>query len=237
MDIISLFKLFLKTYRKKYPKASYPKLVLFFIFTRIQQHFMGKRFELFKKLMKPLKKPLKILDIGGTFTYWQILGLTDRPDVRITLLNLVRQKIQSKNVRAIVGDARNLGIFKNKQFDVVYSNSLIEHLPNFKEQATLAKEIGRIGKRYYVQTPNRYFFMEPHFLVPFFYLIPDSMKPMAIRILSPKWWLKTKYNDDYAEWVKSVRLLDKKELEKIFKGGSIHEEKFLFFTKSFVVYK
>ena len=53
-------------------------------------------------------------------------------------------------------------------YDIVHSNSVIEHLYNFENQKKMASEIIRVGQKYIVQTPNKYFFLEPHYLASFF---------------------------------------------------------------------
>ncbi|MEM2045934.1 MAG: class I SAM-dependent methyltransferase, partial [Candidatus Bathyarchaeia archaeon] len=62
----------------------------------------------------------------------------------------------SLDVEWIIGDARCMP-FKDKSFDVVFSNSVIEHVGNYDDQKMCAEEIRRVGKCYFVQTPNFYF--------------------------------------------------------------------------------
>ena len=70
-----------------------------------------------------------------------------------------------------MGDATDLSPFKDKSFDIVHSNSVIEHLYNFENQKKMASEIMRVGQKHIVQTPNKYFFLEPHLsYFPFFNL-------------------------------------------------------------------
>lgn len=54
--------------------------------------------------------------------------------------------------------------FKEKEFDLVFSNSVIEHVGGFQDQMKAANEIRRVGKNYFIQTPNKYFlFRRPTF--------------------------------------------------------------------------
>src|SRR5688500_16665970 len=86
-----------------------------------------QRFIYFKSLIQKLNKPINILDIGGTQEYWVNMGL-DNKDFKITLLNLSEQETTSPNFCSVAGDATNMDNYADNSFDVVFSNSVIEHL-------------------------------------------------------------------------------------------------------------
>jgi ubiquinone/menaquinone biosynthesis C-methylase UbiE len=88
--------------------------------------------------------------------------------VDITLLNPELSESAPSNFTAFVGDGRSMPQFEDHQFDIVFSNSTIEHVGSIDDQRAMAREIVRVGRKYYVQTPNRYFPIEPHFVFPFF---------------------------------------------------------------------
>jgi SAM-dependent methyltransferase len=113
---------------------------------------------------------VNILDVGGTQTFWDTSGFFDEKMnlLRITLMNVRKVPVSRPNFNSIVGDARDLKEFKENQFDVVFSNSVIEHVGDYNDQLQMANEIRRVGKRYFVQTPNLYFPIEPHLFSPFF---------------------------------------------------------------------
>ena len=69
-------------------------------------------------------------------------------------------------------DATNLHEFGDASFDIAFSNSVIEHLSTFENQARMAAEVRRVARAYWVQTPNFWFPIEPHFLVPAWHWLP-----------------------------------------------------------------
>lgn len=195
-----------------------------------------KRFALFKLLIKTLPLPLKIIDIGGTQEFWETMNFCEE-EVEIWLFNINKINITKPNFRCVVGDARNLNqLFRDKEFDVVFSNSLIEHIVNYDEQCKVAKEIERIGKRYFIQTPNKYFPIEPHFLFPFFQYLPQKIQLWLLTCLGVVWFGKIIDRNRELEILKSIRLLTEKELKEMFPYGTIFKEKILGLTKSFVIH-
>ncbi|HYN82703.1 MAG TPA: class I SAM-dependent methyltransferase [Gemmatimonadaceae bacterium] len=96
----------------------------------------------------------------------------DPANIRVTLLNTQHQKVSSSRFLSAVGDARFIPQFATGSFDVVFSSSVIEHVGDYATQRRMADEIQRVGKRYFVQTPNKRFPLEPHFLFPWFQYLP-----------------------------------------------------------------
>jgi ubiquinone/menaquinone biosynthesis C-methylase UbiE len=80
-----------------------------------------------------------------------------RSDLHVTLVNLEPQSASLPTFTRIVGDGRHLPQFPDKSFDIVFSNSTIEHVGTTEDHGCMAAKVRRIGKRYYVQTPNRNF--------------------------------------------------------------------------------
>jgi 2-polyprenyl-3-methyl-5-hydroxy-6-metoxy-1,4-benzoquinol methylase len=127
--------------------------------------------------------------------------------------------------------------FAAQEFDVVFSNSVIEHVGSYEDQRRMAKEIKRVGKRYFVQTPNLYFPIEPHFVFPFFQFLPQSVKVWLISHFALGWYGKVTDIEKANELASEIRLLSKKEFLNLFANAKIVEEKFLGLTKSFIAYE
>ena len=197
--------------------------------------FRKKRFAFFYSLLSGLKRPVNILDIGGTEDYWKMMELDASDKVYVTLLNLTEIDVQLPNIKSISGDARNLKA-GDSSFDVVFSNSVIEHVGSYEDQSRMAKEVCRVGKCYFVQTPNKYFPLEPHFLFPFFQFLPMKIRVFLLQNFNLGWFEKTPYAVKAKEIVESIRLLSRREFVALFPKARIYEEKIFGITKSFVAY-
>ena len=95
--------------------------------TRRSQRFAAFE-KLFDELPKSDERPARILDIGGTNSFLELRGWAGRPDVQIVLVNIEAEPVEHANIEPRVGDATNLSEFPDGSFDVVFSNSVIEHL-------------------------------------------------------------------------------------------------------------
>lgn len=195
-----------------------------------------KRIALFRDLVSPLPKPLKIIDIGGTELFWEMMGFADDPNYEITILNLSGTDSHHFNIRLVVGDARDMREYADDEFDVAFSNSVIEHVGGLDEQGKMAREVMRVGRRYFVQTPNRGFPFEPHFLFPFFQFFPLALKVFLIRRFSLGWYPRISDREEAVKAAESVRLLRRGEVRALFPDGTIREEKLFGMTSSFIVY-
>jgi ubiquinone/menaquinone biosynthesis C-methylase UbiE len=199
--------------------------------------FRLKRFSYFKGIIVDLPKPVRILDVGGTENFWLQMGYRDNQKINITLLNNEEETIECSNISFIKGDAGDLSRFADKEFDVVFSNSVIEHIGNLSDRKKMADEIHRVGKRYFVQTPNYYFPLEPHFLFPLFQFFPRSLKISLLKNFNLGWFEKCKTKQQAEDLLDSIHLLKQQEFRELFTDGKLHKEKFFGFTKSFVLIK
>lgn len=194
-----------------------------------------KRFSLFLKLLSSLTKPVSILDVGGTQSFWEVMGFGEQDDVSVTLLNIYTQPTSLKNFTSVGGDARAMA-FANKSFDVVFSNSVIEHVGGVSDQIRMASEIQRVGIRYFVQTPNRYFPIEPHFLFPFFQFLPLSLRVWMLQHFNLGWHIRTPEYASAREQVAGVQLLTKRQFSGMFPNATVVEERLGGLIKSFTVH-
>lgn len=121
-----------------------------------------------------------ILDVGGTVSFSENAGFRGN----ISILNLEpTSSWDHAGYHYVQGDARDLSRYHDFEFDVVFSNSVIEHVGDPEDQEAMAREIRRVGRNYFVQVPNRNFPIEPHFLFPCF-----QFMPLPMRLLIAKHW-------------------------------------------------
>lgn len=203
----------------------------------LSTQFRRKRFHFFLSLINQLPRPLHILDIGGTEAYWNMMRFDD-PQVHITLLNLNTQTIaNAERFTSIAGDATQLMGFADQSVDLVYSNSVIEHLFTLEAQQKMADEIKRVGKSYFIQTPYRYFPIEPHWVFPFFQFLPRTVKISLTRRFALGHIPRVSDPEKAARQVDEVRLMTITELKKMFPEALLYKEFFTGMVKSVVMYK
>jgi SAM-dependent methyltransferase len=167
--------------------------------------------------------------------FWERLGYAGDREIEIVLVNLVEQTSSYANITPTVGDAADLSAFADDAFDIVVSNSVLEHLPTPELQARMAAEVRRVGRRVYLQTPNRYFPLEPHFLFPFFGILPIGVRAFLLQHFDLGWHKRVPDRAAALEDVRSIRLLTGSEMRRLFPGARFENERFLAVTKSFIV--
>lgn len=171
-----------------------------------------------------------ILDIGGTHSFWEAASVT--PSVVVLNISPPASQVPGR-VPWVIGDARELP-FKDDAVDVAFSNSVIEHVGAASDQARFAQECRRVGQGYFVQTPNVGFPIEPHYLAPFVHWMPPRVRPWFVRLSPWAWRAGADLNQARAR-VDEIRLLGRRELLRHFDDGALVREKFMGFTKSFMI--
>jgi hypothetical protein len=196
-----------------------------------------RRIIFLESLITSIPTPLKILDVGGRPVFWKESGFFKTQNFReieITFINI--EQLDEPEFLCITGDAKNMNQFKNQEFDVVFSNSVIEHVGDYKDQHQMANELRRVGKRYFVQTPNLYFPVEPHFLFPFFQFLSIDIRVWLLTHFNMGWYPKMTDEQEARTIVTQTRLLSKTKLVNLFPEATIYEEKIFGLTKSLIAY-
>lgn len=203
----------------------------------LARRFRARRFALLSGLLDRLPRPWRLLDVGGTPGYWRDMGFRVPDGCEITILNLgaERERI-AEGIVTTPGDARALE-YGNASFDVVFSNSVIEHLGTHEAQRSMAREVMRVGRRYFVQTPNFWFPVEPHFLVPAFQWLPRQARIAIVERFRPGWYGRdVRARADAERVVDEIRLLTRREMRRLFPDATVVTERALGLPKSFVAY-
>jgi hypothetical protein len=187
----------------------------------------AKRFLAFLALTNDCpKQRVSVLDVGGTEQTWAANWTKECNRLDITLLNVRMEKTSGKfPIRAMIGDARDIAA-ADRSYDFAYSNSVIEHVGTFADQERMAFEIQRASIGYFVQTPYRFFPLEPHFQFPFWAQLPISLQT-ELHSRFTLGWMKAEPNRHKAlEDIKQIRLLTVKEARRLFPTGEIKIERF-----------
>ena len=202
----------------------------------ISGFFRKKRIKIFNDFINTfvVSDTIRILDIGGTNYFWNIWKEYIERDIKVTLINTNEQLTNGYDSLKL--DANDLSSLKDKSFDIVFSNSLIEHLFTYENQKIFTEEILRIGKKIFIQTPAFIFPIEPHFLFPFFHWFNRKIRLSLVKHYNLGWYKKQSKLSDAEKLVDEIRIMKKKELIKLFPNENIFSEKLLLLTKSYIIY-
>jgi methyltransferase family protein len=179
-----------------------------------------------------VERQTTVLDIGGREFNWTLMPFTPH----VTILNLSMQGKRSGKFEWVIGDARKLS-FPDNTFEIVYSNSVIEHLGNFDDQRRFAAECRRVGRSYFVQTPNRNFPIEPHLLTPFVHWLPKGWQARLLRNFTLWGWITRPDAAARARFLNTTRMLTRAEFQSLFPDAEIRREHFFGLTKCFIAIK
>lgn len=174
----------------------------------------------------------EVLDLGGREFNWTLMPFHPR----VTIVNHLLEGERGGEIHWILGDVRKLP-FADQAFEIVYSNSVIEHLETIEDQRQFAAECRRVGRSYYVQTPNRRFPIEPHVLTPFIHWLPRKLQARLLRNFTVWGWITRPDAAARARFLNTTRMLTRAELQALFPEAEIWPERFLGLTKSFVAAK
>lgn len=200
-----------------------------------------KRFATLKdnfELLIQQKNSINILDIGGEYNYWQGLNW-DTSQCRITLLNLTEITIPDsmKNTfSSVAGNAMNLD-YEKGDFDIIYSNSVIEHMGSIEGQEKFADEVMRVCDRFIIQTPSLWFPLEPHCRIPFFQFIPHFIRAFLIMWFKINYFPQQKTYSEAYRVSKTTLLFTKSRLKRLFPNCECKTEKLFGLPKSYIIVK
>jgi hypothetical protein len=179
----------------------------------------------------------RVLDLGGTLGSWMQSPVMPR---ELVILNLdVADRTDTHDgatsVRYVTGDACTLPPeLVGQSFDLVFSNSVIEHVGGHARRLDFAESVRSAAPRCWIQTPYRYFPIEPHFAFPVAQFLPISLRAQ----LPQRWPLGFEHAGDRQSAIESaqqIELLSITEMRAYFPDAELVLERILGIPKSIVV--
>lgn len=204
---------------------------IYSIKTPFLRYFRKRRIQVFCNAFQ-ISDSSRILDVGGTTMIWNLMEEMGYPTPQVVILNLTPNKNKlPERFQWVVADGTDLP-YEDNHFDIVFSNSVIEHLGSWESQVKFAGEIKRVSQQYFLQTPDKRFFIEPHYLAPFIHWLPKIFQKKLLRNFTV-WGLLTRPSKLQVQAMLSEhKLLNRKELIQLFPEGVIQVERFLGMPKS-----
>lgn len=204
----------------------------------VMTHFRRQRLAEFLRAFPNLNE-YSVLDVGGRPFIWDLLkqeyGVSPKS---LVLLNTPSETMlpESPNYKVMIADGRELP-YDDNSFDLVFSNSVIEHVGHYEEMAQFAKECDRVGCRLYIQTPNRWFPLEAHFGAIFIHWLPRAWYK-KLSVLSLRYLFSYRdpvEKDNFYQELETTLLLSKNQLQQFFPNKLIASERCMGIAKSLIV--
>jgi hypothetical protein len=172
--------------------------------------------------------------------YWRPLQespLANCCQITVANLDMHRAHVSQSNTERICfvqGDARRMELPDNS-FDLVHSNSMLEHVGGWRDMLAAASEIRRLAPRYYVQTPNFGFPFEVHYRLPFVHWMPEQLRARIVLMRRNGFLTKAATFSEAMEIVQGSQLLNSRQMNALFPDASVVPETVMgFLTKSLI---
>ena len=179
----------------------------------------------------PSFSEMRVLDLGGTPKSWLFAPVLPKS---VTTVNLLPLESTAVGITAIRGDACDLPrAVQGDRFDLVFSNSLLEHLGGHVRRQQFVANVHGLADRHWVQTPYRYFPVEPHWLFPGMQWLPYAARVQ----ISMRWnrgHIRTYTCADAQEQVDEIDLIGISQMRRYFPSSVIWYERFAGLVKSLV---
>jgi hypothetical protein len=180
---------------------------------------------------------VSIIDIGGTERYWRIVpaATLERCNVTVTIINVPGMPLPADHgrFRYAAGDGCALAFVPDGGFDIAHSNSVIEHVGDWVRMQAFSREVRRVARQYFVQTPNYWFPIEPHGMVPLFHWLPRPTRIWLLTKFRLGNWSRASTVDDAMRTIEGARLLNRTMMCALFPASAMHVERVMWLAKSY----
>ena len=189
-----------------------------------------QKHRLFLRLLRPTPE-MRVLNIGASGTG---IGLPEQLESfyehrsqiiggGISYADVQDYRDSFPGVQAVVFNGCALP-FADKSFDIVYSNAVLEHLPDYEMVRRFAAEVQRVGNGWFITTPNFWYPFDPHYHLPFVQLLPQTTQRNLVKRLG-----KTPYEH--------LHLLTAKQLRRLFPAGKVVSSRVTFYPETLIAYR
>jgi Methyltransferase domain len=188
-----------------------------------------------------------IIDVGGTRKYWEIVPIDflRQHKVSILITNIDDNIGETGNLEGTVADhSEEIFTFARadacslpypeKSFDILHSNSVIEHVGDWDHKVSFSKETNRVAASYFVQTPNYWFPWEPHFGTFGFQFLPVPLQVSLVMAKRRGFRPRSPTVDAAMHSIETCQLLDARRFRALFPDAEFIRERFLGLTKSLI---
>lgn len=200
------------------------------LFLYLHRKSREQKHRLFLQMLRPTPE-MRILNVGAAGTH---IGLSEQLESfyehrdqitggGLSLADVEDYRDSFPGVQAVVFDGCALP-FADQSFDIVYSNAVLEHLPGNQWVERFAAEVQRVGKGWFVTTPNFWYPVDPHYHLPFVQLLPETAQRSLARRLG-----KTPYDH--------LHLLTAKQLRRLFSAGEVIGCRVTFYPETLIAYR
>ncbi len=175
---------------------------------------------------------MDVIDLGGCLTTWLRAPVRAR---HVHIVNISKPPLEVPDWADVArGDACALpAAIADRRYDLVFSNSVIEHVGGHERRARFADAVHSLSDAHWVQTPYRYFPVEPHWLVPGLQFLPVALRAAV----ATRWPLAHTRGRSKAAVLSTVLwtdLIDKTQMRAYFPDSELVYERFLGLTKSLI---
>lgn len=180
----------------------------------------------------PDVREMRVLDLGGDPRDWRAAPL--RP-LQLTVLNVDIRDTDEDWIVMVRGDAcAAASALAGERFDVVYSNSVLEHVGGHWRRLAFADACYELADRHWIQTPYRYFPIEPHWLAPGAQFLPTR----ALANFTRRWpfahFRRAATPEEAVDRALATELLSRTAMRFYFPASEIWRERMFGLTKSLV---
>ncbi len=185
-------------------------------------------------LRASLGRDITVLDVGGREDYWGNVGTKGIAKIVLQNIDPVELETAPENPLFVkeLGDACDMPHYADNSFDLVHSNSVIEHVGAFPKMEAMAQEVVRVGAAGWIQTPSFAFPIEPHFRMPFAHWLPEPLRRAYVK-LRPN-YRQNSISKRRAD-VDGINLVTYSEVVELFPHKDVWIERLAFWPKSYVV--